>query len=96
MVRHEMTRHPAMTNATMRTAQGKPTRGMSCSRMMGKITPPLALPPVVSPMASARRRRNQCPRTATAGLNLGHISVVSREGYRAMEGASQKSDPESE
>ena len=70
MVRHAMMRQPMMTKATMRTAQPKPTTGMSCSRMMGNTTPPLALPPVVSPIARARRRRNQCPRTATAGLNL--------------------------
>lgn len=59
MVRHETVRQPKMTNPTMRTAHGNPTAGMSCSRMIGKITPPLALPPVVRPIARARLRRNQ-------------------------------------
>ncbi len=47
------------TNAMMRTAQGKPTLGINCPRMMGMITPPLALPPVAIPMAKARLRLNQ-------------------------------------
>ena len=70
IVRQETVRHPSRMNAMMRTAHPKPTAGMSLWRMIGKMTPPVALPPVVSPMATARLRRNQWPRTATAGLNL--------------------------
>ena len=70
MVRQDTIRHAMLTNAMMRTAHPKPTTGMSFSSMIGKMTPPLALPPVASPMASARLLRNQCPRTATEGLKL--------------------------
>ena len=70
MVRHATTRQAMMTNATTRTAQPKPIRGMRCWSMMGKTTPPVALPPSAIPMAEARLRRNQWLITATDGLNL--------------------------
>ena len=95
IVKHETVRHAIRMNATMRTAQGKPTTGMSCSRMMGNTTPPLALPPVVSPIANARRRRNQCPSAAIAGLNL-RISQIAGMNYghsKKRNWSLQKCDP---
>lgn len=71
IVRHETVRHARRMKAMMRTAHPKPTLGMSCSSRTGKTTPPLALPPVLSPMTSARRFRNQWLRTAIEGLKLG-------------------------
>ncbi len=73
MVTQEIMSSPSRMKPTMRTAQPNPTMGISFSRMMGRRTPPLALPPVVTPIASARRFLNQCPRTATAGLNLSEV-----------------------
>lgn len=80
MVTQEMMSNPSRMKPTMRTAHPNPTTGMSFSRMMGKRTPPLALPPVVTPIARARRFLNQCPRTATAGLNLCEVHDDERCG----------------
>ena len=84
MVRHATTRQAMMTNATTRTAQPKPMRGMRCWSMIGKTTPPVALPPSAIPMAEARLRRNQWLITATDGLNLG--SCVSTSLQNRVEG----------
>lgn len=43
-------------NATIRIAQGNPTRGMSWANMMGMTTPPTADPEMAMPSAAARRR----------------------------------------
>lgn len=78
MRRHEPARQPRQMNAAARTAQGKPTDAIRRCSMMGKKTPPTELPDATMPIAYARLRLNQCPMTASAGLNLRSVSPVRR------------------
>lgn len=67
-------RHRSAVNAVIRTAQGKPTFGISFCSIMGYTTPPPEEPAPTIPRTSPRRRRNHCPRMARLGVKLRALS----------------------
>ena len=54
-------------NAQIRMAQPKPTSGIKCISMMGKMTPPSDDPAVVRPRAAPRFLKNQVETQVKAG-----------------------------
>ena len=68
-VRQETARRPRKRKATARMAQGKPTRAISWSSMIGRTTPPSDDPDTMIPSAAARRRKNHDITLLIAPLN---------------------------